>query len=175
MLAKQGWRLINDPNSLCARVLRAKYYPHGDILKAGPKSGSSFTWQSILAGIPILKRCLIWRVGNGESINIWLDPWIPSSANGLILSQRGNTVYTKVSELIDPYNGGWDLDLLHTIFQPIDVQKILQIPINHQAFDDFMAWRFTKHGRYTDQGTILNGVTNLGRLRGSWLSRNGRL
>jgi hypothetical protein len=37
MLAKQVWRLVNDPESLCARVLRAKYYPHGDILKAGQK------------------------------------------------------------------------------------------------------------------------------------------
>jgi hypothetical protein len=44
MLAKQSWRLINEPDSLCARVLRAKYYPDGDILKAGPKAGSSFTW-----------------------------------------------------------------------------------------------------------------------------------
>jgi hypothetical protein len=24
---------------LCARVLKSKYYPHGDILKAGPKAG----------------------------------------------------------------------------------------------------------------------------------------
>ena len=38
MLAKQGWRLINDPESLCARVLRAKYYPNGDLLKADRKS-----------------------------------------------------------------------------------------------------------------------------------------
>jgi hypothetical protein len=44
MVAKQAWRLINNPKSLCDKVLRAKYYPHGgDILKAGPKSGSSFT------------------------------------------------------------------------------------------------------------------------------------
>ena len=28
MLVKQVWTLINDPGSLCARVLRAKYYPH---------------------------------------------------------------------------------------------------------------------------------------------------
>jgi hypothetical protein len=56
MLAKQIWPLVNEPNSLCARVLKAKYYPHGDILKAGPKAGSSFTWQSILAGLPTFKR-----------------------------------------------------------------------------------------------------------------------
>jgi hypothetical protein len=56
MLAKQAWRLITDPESLCARVLRAKYYPDGDILKAGPKSGSSYTWQSILASLNTFKR-----------------------------------------------------------------------------------------------------------------------
>jgi hypothetical protein len=44
MLAKQIWRLITVPDSLCAQVLRAKYFPHGDILKAGPNEGSSFTW-----------------------------------------------------------------------------------------------------------------------------------
>uniref|UniRef100_A0A8R7R8A6 Uncharacterized protein n=1 Tax=Triticum urartu TaxID=4572 RepID=A0A8R7R8A6_TRIUA len=27
MLARQAWRLANAPNSLCARVLSAKYYP----------------------------------------------------------------------------------------------------------------------------------------------------
>jgi hypothetical protein len=26
MLAKQGWRLIHNPDSLCAKVLKAKYY-----------------------------------------------------------------------------------------------------------------------------------------------------
>jgi hypothetical protein len=47
-------------------VLRAKYYPNGDILKAGPKNGSSFTWQSILAGWSTFKRGFIWRVGSGQ-------------------------------------------------------------------------------------------------------------
>jgi hypothetical protein len=32
MLAKQCWRLLSDPDSICARVLRAKYFPSGDIL-----------------------------------------------------------------------------------------------------------------------------------------------
>jgi hypothetical protein len=108
MLAKQIWRLINEPNSLCARVLRAKYYPHGDILKAGPKAGSSFTWQSILAGLPTLKRGMIWRVGNGSSINIGTDPWIPSSHDRMIVTPRGGTVYTRVCELINPFTRNWD-------------------------------------------------------------------
>jgi hypothetical protein len=105
MLAKQVWRLIDTPDSLCARVLRAKYYPDGNILKAGPKAGSSFTWQSIVAGITTSKRGYIWRVGNGEKINIWNDPWIHSSPNRRVLSPRQGDVYTMVSDLIDPISG----------------------------------------------------------------------
>ena len=32
LLARQAWRLIQFPESLCAQVLRAKYYPDGSIL-----------------------------------------------------------------------------------------------------------------------------------------------
>jgi hypothetical protein len=32
MLAKQSWRLISNPNSLSALVLKAKYFPDGNIL-----------------------------------------------------------------------------------------------------------------------------------------------
>ena len=48
MLAKQVWRLSN-PDTMCARVLRAKYYPDGNLLKVGPKKGSSFTWKVLLS------------------------------------------------------------------------------------------------------------------------------
>ena len=149
MLAKQGWRLITEPDSLCARVLRAKYYPLGDILKAGPKAGSSFTWQSILAGLTTLKRGYIWRVGTGENINIWHDPWIPTSPNRRIISNRGDAMYTKVCELIDPLTGGWNEQLLRDTFLSVDVNRILSIPLNSQGFEDFIAWSGTKHGKYT--------------------------
>jgi hypothetical protein len=43
MLAKQAWRLLCEPESLCAQVLRAKYYPSGDLLNAELKKGSSYT------------------------------------------------------------------------------------------------------------------------------------
>jgi hypothetical protein len=149
MLAKQVWRLVNDPESLCARVLRAKYYPHGDILKAAPKAGSSYTWQSIVAGITTFKRGYIWRVGNGERINIWTDPWIPSSPDRKVISARGAALLSKVSDLIDPITGQWDATLLGDLFNPVDVGRILQIPINNQGFDDFVAWSLTLHGRFT--------------------------
>ena len=32
LLARQAWRLIKNPNSLYARLLKAKYFPNGNIL-----------------------------------------------------------------------------------------------------------------------------------------------
>jgi hypothetical protein len=63
MLAKQVWRLIAEPNSLCARVLKAKYFPDGNILKAGAKPGASFTWQSIVVGIQSFKGGIFGVLG----------------------------------------------------------------------------------------------------------------
>lgn len=131
MLAKQVWRLIDEPESLCARVLRAKYYPSGDILKAGPKNGSSFTWQSLVAGIQTFRRGHIWRIGNGEKVNIWEDHWIPSSPTRQIITPRGGAIITKVNELIDPISEQWDEELIRSIFNPVDVGRILRTPLSH--------------------------------------------
>jgi hypothetical protein len=76
MLAKKAWRLIKSPNSLCARVLKAKYFKQGSVLNAVSSQGMSYTWRSILKGVQVLKNGIIWRVGNGQDINIWTDPWL---------------------------------------------------------------------------------------------------
>jgi hypothetical protein len=95
-----------------------------------------------VAGIATFKRGYIWRIGTGENVNIYTDPWIPSSPNRKILTPRGQAVLTKVSELLDPISGSWDLDLLKTLFYDIDVNRILEIPLTNQGFDDFIAWNF---------------------------------
>jgi hypothetical protein len=93
LLAKQAWRLIDNPDSLCATILRAKYYPDGDLLNTKLKKGSSYTWQTIMAGTDSLKRGYIWRVGNGQNINIWEDAWIPNCATRKIVTPKGDICY----------------------------------------------------------------------------------
>ena len=77
MLAKQSWRLIQDPDSLCSRILKAKYFPSSSCLKAWQKDVISYTWRSILKGIVVLKEGMICRIGDGEGIDMWKDPWLP--------------------------------------------------------------------------------------------------
>jgi hypothetical protein len=65
MLVKQGWRLLTNPKSLCARVLKAKYYPSCYVLYAQPCSGMSYTWRIILKGIELLNEgsSSVWEMG----------------------------------------------------------------------------------------------------------------
>jgi hypothetical protein len=63
MLGKQGWRLMARPDSLCARVIRGKYYPNGEFMTATRKRKSSETWRAMLYGREALKKGLIKRIG----------------------------------------------------------------------------------------------------------------
>jgi hypothetical protein len=158
MLAKQSWRLLSSPESLCARVLKAKYYPTGDLLKAGPKKGSSFTWQSILEGLKTFKRGHIWRVGDGTKINIWTDHWIHTSASRKVVTDRGRCILRTVDELINPMTGTWDEDLIKYIFNPFDVQQILRIPLSQNLENDFIAWNKSKKLYFLGTISLLLGV-----------------
>jgi hypothetical protein len=77
MLAKQAWRLIAFPDSLCARLLKAKYYPSGELTDTAFIKNPSPCWQGIMHGLELLKKGIIWRIGNGEKVRIWRDNWIP--------------------------------------------------------------------------------------------------
>ena len=117
--------LVGIPDSLCAQVLRAKYFVDGKILEAMETPNISYSWRSILRGIKALKEGLIWRVGTGENINIWLDPWMPNGVTRRPYTPRGRNIVTKVSELIDSINGGWDHQLVNDIFWEEDAKHIL--------------------------------------------------
>lgn len=70
LLARQAWRLLSKPESLCARVLKARYYPQGNLEDTVFTGNASSTWQAISHGLDLLKKGLIWRVGNGRSIRV---------------------------------------------------------------------------------------------------------
>jgi hypothetical protein len=42
MLVKQGWRLMTNPTSLCARVLKGRYFSNDDFITDSKKKNSSY-------------------------------------------------------------------------------------------------------------------------------------
>jgi hypothetical protein len=81
MLREWGWRLINNPNSLCARVLKERYYPNTDFLLVTRKKHANHTWCAIIKDVH--KRGLIRRICNGNTTDIWKDRWLPDHYRGL--------------------------------------------------------------------------------------------
>ena len=48
MLAKQGWRLMQDKNSLVYSCFKAKYFSRCDFLEAKDCQNSSYVWKSLI-------------------------------------------------------------------------------------------------------------------------------
>jgi hypothetical protein len=115
-LAKQGWRLIHHQDSLVATIMKEKYYPRTDFLEAKLSARPSFAWRSILNSRLLLQQGLIWRVGNGSSIRIWHDNWLPGPVPQKIKSSiRILHSEAKVCELIDTATNWWNFPLIHEV------------------------------------------------------------
>jgi hypothetical protein len=126
LLARQAWRLIQFPNTLCAQLLKAKYYPNGFLIDTVFSGNGSTTWHAIEYGLELLKQGVIWRVGNGAQIRAWRDPWIPRASNHHARTARGRCRYKWVADFLLT-DGTWNTLRVHQYFQPEDAIEILKI------------------------------------------------
>lgn len=67
-------------------------------------------------GLELLNDGLIWRVGDGTSINIWSDPWLPKGTTRKPVTPRRASLLTRVGELINPATSEWDEQLVNEPF-----------------------------------------------------------
>jgi hypothetical protein len=147
LLARQAWRLIQFPESLCAQLLKAKYYPSGNLIDTVFAGNASSTWQAIEYGLQLLKKGLIWRVGNGAQIRAWRDPWIPRGDYKAVAPRRCCR-YRWVSDFLRP-DGTWDEQRVAHFFAAEDATEILKIKASTRNDADFLAWAPEKQGIYS--------------------------
>ncbi|KAL0425617.1 UNVERIFIED_CONTAM: putative mitochondrial protein [Sesamum radiatum] len=102
MLAKQLWRIMMFPERLLNKVLKARYFPNGDIFTATLGSRPSYTWRSIMAAFDLFRAGCRWRVGTGAAIRVWADPWLPRPTSFRPITPAPMAlVDMRVSDLID--------------------------------------------------------------------------
>ncbi|KAL4302611.1 hypothetical protein GQ457_10G021430 [Hibiscus cannabinus] len=109
--------------------------------------GRQITDNILIGGL--LEMGLGWRVGNGQSISIRDDAWLPGPGHGRV----GNSVYdpnfSLVSDLVDPLLNTWKEDIVLSIFPPAIAQCILCIQLPISAKPDFIVWRGDNTGEYS--------------------------
>ncbi|CAA7042519.1 unnamed protein product [Microthlaspi erraticum] len=116
LLAKVGWRVLHDNNSLWSRVLRSKYLI-GDIhdtawLKG--KSTWSSTWRSVALGIrDVILPGHKWVLGDGLRVSFWTDKWLMGNLlkDEVVADVPEAILSLKASEMWIP-GVGWDIHKL---------------------------------------------------------------
>lgn len=146
LLAKQAWQILQEPNSLCARVLKAKYFKDGDLMTASCPKGASYSWRSIIHGRDLLKAGLVCRIRNGHSVEILHEYWIPRKGCLKPLGARLVPGITRVCDLLSTDGTGWDRSKLERVFPPGEVQEIVLVALGGPDMEDFRTSNFTKKG-----------------------------
>jgi len=150
MLAKQAWRFPTNPTSLIAKVFKAKYFPHSDVLQAPTGCNPSYAWRSIHSSIWVILKGSCLKIRDGNSIRIWEDNWIPSHNNFKVLSPKeDNSQVRMVKDLILTNPLRWNSDYLNTHFLNIDKEHIEQIPLIGSSHKDELMWMFEPNGVYS--------------------------
>lgn len=110
LLAKQGWRLITNLESLVGSLIKAKYFANCSFLEAHLGSRPSATWRGIVEARNYLKQGIRMRIGNGEQTRIWTDSRLLDYNNFKNFGPKLDYLLCleKVAELISPMSGSWD-------------------------------------------------------------------
>ena len=150
LLARQGWRLVQYPDSLVSQVLKAKYYPNQSFMEARIKGTPSYIFRSICEAREVLSAGMVWRVGTGEHIRIWKDRWLQGAPSAIILSPpRILDVNAKVESLIIQDSMQWDVELSDQIFLPWEAEIVKQIPLSFRRPNDMLTWGETKKREFS--------------------------
>lgn len=76
LLAKQAWKILNEPRSLLARIYKGRYFSSSSFLDCGKGYRPSYAWRSILFGRELLMKGLMKSIGDGKNMFVWADSWI---------------------------------------------------------------------------------------------------
>ncbi|KAL8133670.1 hypothetical protein AgCh_008927 [Apium graveolens] len=148
LLGKQGWRLITNQESMVSKIYKARYYPNGSFLTAKLGSNPSYVWRSVLESQEMLKAGVARRVGNGTTVDIEHDPWLPCEMDPYIHTHHQTLQGNKVVSLLAMDQNTWDVDLINDLFIERDANLILSIPVRRLDNDSWF-WRKEKMGTYS--------------------------
>jgi len=122
----------------------------------------SFIWRSIFASHVVVRGGQRWRIGNGDSIAVWDDPWLRSHDNSFISSEMAAGMeHLKVADLLEPNSYGWKWELINALFNERDKVEIGKLAIIEPEEEDRLIWKFNNKGNYTVKSTYRYAMETL--------------
>ncbi|KAL0406582.1 UNVERIFIED_CONTAM: putative mitochondrial protein [Sesamum latifolium] len=97
----------------------------------------------------LAKQGLRWRVGDGQNIRVWKDPWLPRPSTFLpVTSQSQFLPDLRVRDLLDQSNKCWNEGLIDGLFWLEDAELIKSIPLSHFLTSDTMVRYSLDHSQF---------------------------
>ena len=125
LLAKQGWRIQQNPSSITHKILKAKYFARSTFMEANLGRRPLYIWRSLLAARETIEGGSCWIIGNGKKVNIWRDRWIPTPKTFKVVNLRCHIQgLDRIEQLIDKELGLWDAALVKSTFLPHGAKAI---------------------------------------------------
>ncbi|KAK4401396.1 hypothetical protein Sango_0880300 [Sesamum angolense] len=91
-----------------------------------------------------------WRVGSGEKIKVWTDPWLPRPVSFRPITPPNERFeFLRVSDLINQETGDWNSTVIQDIFLPLDCEVILGIPLGRTVCEDLLIWHYSTNGLFS--------------------------
>lgn len=146
LLAKQAWRAFKNPQALGVRLLKAIYYPNGDLAQAKRKRNDSWAWASLIHGRDLVLESGRWTVGNGNSIGILEHRWL---VNGERPTLREGQNIDVVGEIMNNAHNSWDFAKVTEAFNPQMAALVLKTPISWSCSQDGLWWPAAKSGEFS--------------------------
>lgn len=147
LLAKQLWRLEQNPNSLLTRVLKGRYFRNSHPFKAPKASRPSYGWRSIMAAKDLVNQGLRRTIGTGEHTLVWEDLWLPDeTARPPTISQYSDST---LRDLINPVKKEWDTNKHRNLLYPNDIPLVHSLHLNRNPKPDGYCWNQSISAKYS--------------------------
>jgi len=156
-LAKLGWRVLHEPDSFWARVLRAKYCRGRSGLEGlSSKPSDSHVWWGITETTDILQQGLGVAVANGRNTMFWTHNW--AGPDALTTLTHSPPSAEELSKRVCDYweeGRGWKWASFEHLLPPEAMQRIASYELFPTAnFQDQLFWRGSCSGRFTIKSVL---------------------
>ncbi|CAL8168851.1 unnamed protein product [Prunus armeniaca] len=151
LLAKIGWRLHIKDEGLWAKIYKAKYLKGHSILDDSVifRQDCSSTWRGVLHGAALLRKGMLWRIGDGGTVKFWKDNWVFDAP----LNQNDSGVHIcDPDSVISSFyrDGWWDMEKLRAALPDELVQRVISCPVGfNSGLQDAQIWKFSSNGIFS--------------------------
>jgi hypothetical protein len=91
-----------------------------------------------LHGRDLLFQGAQWGIGDGKTVKILSDNWIPHCPPGMLKPTSAIPAFSTVHCLLDEERGDWCPETVHAFFDTGMAERIMQIPIARRVGEDFV-------------------------------------